>query len=175
MQTKRLSVVFIAAAVKVWAVQRWPITGKHCYCSGAGVGRLRQPSGDGFQTVGLPGDAAVQQPSRLPASCLHCSDDRWRDAHSHVHTHTCTHTHCHTHSMAFFFYCYWFPCHPPCTSCHSADAGFLGLLSGLPQEVQRLLPVGTQRDPSSSAGLSHCLIIKTPNHQECMNQCKLTE
>ncbi|XP_060928461.1 uncharacterized protein si:dkey-103g5.4 [Limanda limanda] len=33
----------------------------------------------------------------------------------------------------------------------TTDAGFLGLLSGLPEEVQRLFPVSTQRDPSNSA------------------------
>lgn len=45
--------------------------------------------------------------------------------------------------------------HLPLTCCLIAEAGFLGLLSGLPKELQQLFPVTTQRDTESSAGMSH--------------------
>lgn len=48
--------------------------------------------------------------------------------------------------------------------CPIAEAGFLGLLSGLPQELQQVFPVTTQQHTESSAGLSrqnNFLTIKT--------------
>lgn len=87
MPTKPLhSVVFSAPAVESpWQtslVLQWPIKGKTlslCVCVHCvGVWHLRQHAGDGVHTVGLPGDSSVRQPPRLLTSCLHCSDNRWR-------------------------------------------------------------------------------------------------
>lgn len=39
------------------------------------------------------------------------------------------------------------------SSCLIADAGFLGLLSGLPKELERLFPDTAQQDSQSSAGV----------------------
>lgn len=38
------------------------------------------------------------------------------------------------------------------SSCLIADAGFLGLLSGLPEELEQLFPDATQQDSQGSAG-----------------------
>lgn len=87
MPTKPLhSVVFSAPAVESpWQtslVLQWPTKGKTpslCVCVHcAGVWHLRQHAGDGVYTVGLPGDSSVRQPPHLLTSCLHCSDNRWR-------------------------------------------------------------------------------------------------
>lgn len=66
-------------------------------------------------------------------------------------------THFHTiHKVTFCLALSFSVClsHPP-LFCHLiAEAGFLGLLSGLPKELQQLFPFTTQRDTQSSAGLS---------------------